>query len=289
MSFDPSLPEDGINVSRSHPLREAALLVGGVVAVVVAIGVAAALLVDLVVPRLPVGLERRLFAFSAIAVPSEEAGERADLRARAVQALLDRLTRHWSENPYGVRAAVWEAGEPNALAFPGGWIVVTTGLLEQAGSENELAFVLGHELGHFHRRDHLRGLGRGLALGLVIAGLGGSGAGSAVQLADLAARLAQRGFDREQESDADRFGLQLVAAEYGHVAGADDFFARLAGARGAGGQGFAHYLSTHPLHADRVATLRRVAAREGWPTRGALRPIPPARRPGIPLRLDSGG
>ncbi len=268
MSFDPSLPEDGINVSRTHPLREAALLVCGLLAVVAAIVVAAALLVDVLVPRLPVGLEQRLFAFMAHG--RSDGAEPDSPAARAVQELLDRLAGHWPDNPYRFRVVLWQQQAPNALAFPGGWVVVTTGLLEQAASENELAFVLGHELGHFRGRDHLRGLGRGLALGLVVAAVGGSGA---AQLTELAARFAGRQFDREQESDADRFGLALVVSEYGHVAGSADFFARLAAQPDAEDGALAHYLSTHPLHAERVAELRRIAEREGWPTRGSLTPF----------------
>ncbi len=46
-------------------------------------------------------------------------------------------------------------------------MVVFTGLLEKMTSENELAFVLAHELGHYDHRDHLRGLGRA-ALGTTL-------------------------------------------------------------------------------------------------------------------------
>ena len=45
----------------------------------------------------------------------------------------------------------------NAVALPGGNIVVFAGLLKEIKSENELAMILGHELGHFAHRDHLRG------------------------------------------------------------------------------------------------------------------------------------
>jgi predicted Zn-dependent protease len=65
-----------------------------------------------------------------------------------------------------------------------------------------------------------------------------------------------------------------VEAEYGHVAGAADFFARLSqqqqrGAPAAGRQ-LAGYLDTHPLHADRIAALAREAAAHGWATAGEL-------------------
>jgi len=191
-----------------------------------------------------------------------------------VRELVARLARHWPENPYAFHVAIHEESTPNALAFPGGLVVVTSGLLEQVESENELAFVLGHELGHFRNRDHLRGLGRGLAFALVMAAVGASGAGSAAELATVAAQLAERGFDREQERSADDFGLALVASEYGHVAGAVDFFERLPGTPGEVGEQIASYLSTHPVNRERVDALLRAAGEEGWATSGELRPLP---------------
>jgi Zn-dependent protease with chaperone function len=270
VSFDPKLPDDDVNVSPTHPLREAALLLGGVAGAVVLLAVGLALLVDLTVPRLPTGLERRIFAGAWLA-PDDT--EERDQRDAALQQLVDRLAGHWPENPYALRASVWEAETPNAFALPGGRVVVTTGLLERIGSENELAFVLGHELGHFAGRDHLRGLGRGVAFGLVLAALGITGAGGAADLAGLLGQLAQRSFDREQESEADGFGLALVVEEYGHAGGAAAFFRDIPDAESLMGTSLAAYVSTHPLNPERVGELRALAAERGWSAQGELRPL----------------
>ena len=274
MSFDPSLPKEGVNVSGAHPLREAVLLVAAVAGAGALLVVAAAAAVDPLIRHLPPELEVKLFsgAWMGGSGPGEQA--EADPRAEGLQELLGRLERHWTGNPYRCRVVVWEQEAPNALALPGGQILVTTGLLQQVESENELAFVLAHELGHFRNRDHLRGLGRGLALALVMAAVGASGAGSAAELATVAAQLAERGFDREQERSADDFGLALVASEYGNVAGAVDFFERLPGTPGEVGEQIASYLSTHPVNRERVDALLRAAGEEGWATSGELRPLP---------------
>ena len=265
MEYDPKLPADGINTTDESPLREFALLVAGLVGAVLALIAIAALAVDRLVPLVPPALEARWFG--GWLADEATAG---DPRSAPVQALLDRLASHWPDVPYPFRAAVLDEPDPNALALPGGTILVTSGLLAQVGSENELALVLGHELGHFRARDHLRGLGRGLAAQLVLGALGGSGE-LVSGLSAFAGALAQRGFDRRQESQADAFGLELVHAEYGHVAGARDFFARLAIAQGdtpATGRRLARYLETHPLSEDRVAALAAEAAAHGWATEG---------------------
>ena len=201
---------------------------------------------DFVAPHIPIELEARLF--SGWFDRGVEDGEATTPRERSLAQLLNRMASHWPENPYVFEIAIWDEPEPNAVALPGGVIAVTSALLESVESENELAFVLGHELGHFHNRDHLRGLGRGIAFSLLLVALGVGGGGSAVQLASLAGQFAQRDFDRDQEIEADRFGLALLAAEYGHVSGAEAFFEHLPERDEPLGGELASYFSTHPVN-----------------------------------------
>jgi beta-barrel assembly-enhancing protease len=244
------------NVSPEHPLAELATLLAGIALVGLGLLGAAWLAVEAAVRWLPVSVEQHVFP-----------GLDGESGAPALDALLHRLARHWPENEYALAIAVVEADEPNAFALPGGQLLVTSALLEQAGSENEVAFVLGHELGHLAGRDPLRGLGRGLLVSLAVAALGGAeGAG----VAATAAELGERTFSREQERAADRFALGLVAAEYGHVAGAADFLRRQADA----GDGAASWLSTHPASGERARELERLAGERGWPTEGALSQVP---------------
>lgn len=275
MKFDPSLPADGINVSRAHPLREALLLVVGVVAIAAALAAAVAIAVDFAAPHIPIELEARLF--SGWFDRGVEDDEAVAPRERLLAQLLSRMVRHWPENPYVFEIAIWDAPEPNAVALPGGVIAVTSALLESVDSENELAFVLGHELGHFHNRDHLRGLGRGVALSLFLVAVGVGGGGSAVQLASLAGQYAQRDSDRDREIEADRFGLALLAAEYGHVSGAEAFFEHLPESDGPLEGALASYFSTHPVNADRIQALHATTREMDWELRGARQPLPPIR------------
>jgi len=269
VSFDPKLPRDGVNVTPMHPLRDALVLVVGIGAAAAVLVAVFAAVVDEIVPHVPPSWEAQLFG---PAEPEEtEAGEGEPGRAQ-IQALLDRLVRHWPEAPYAFYADILDEPLPNALAVPGGRILVTRGLLDGARTENELAFVLGHELGHFAGRDHLRGLGRELSFSLVLSALGFSSAGGAADIAGFAGGLAQRGFSRDQETDADAFGLAILVEEYGHVAHGWDFFERLPDPDGAIETQLEHYLSTHPLDTDRIETLRALATERGWSTTGEGRP-----------------
>jgi predicted Zn-dependent protease len=265
MSADlPRLPEN--NVSPGHPLAELATLAAGLVLLGLALFFAAGLAVEGAVRWLPASLEQRIFGSYATDFVAAD-----DAREAELEALLGRLSRHWRGHGYALRIAVTEASEPNAFALPGGNLLVTSALLAEARSENELAFVLAHELGHVEARDPLRALGRGTLVALALAALGGT---DGAAIAGSAAALGERVFSREQERAADRFALALVAAEYGHVAGASAFLARLPDAGPAGAaERAASWLATHPRSHDRVAELEALARSAGVAASGALTPL----------------
>jgi Zn-dependent protease with chaperone function len=274
VKFDPTLPDDAANVSATHPLREAATLIVGLAIAAVVVFVAIAAAVELLIPHISPALEARVFSHpevvSAIVPDIEEA---PDPRTAEVDRLLDRLVGHWPDSPYSLRVAIIEDATPNAFAFPGGLVAVTTGLLAVVASDNELAFVLAHEIGHFRNRDHLRGLGRGLAFGVVVGVLGMGGSAGAAELAGAVGSLAAAGFSRDQESAADDFALALVHAEYAHVGGATKFFERLPKPDNAIEREIEGYVSTHPLSAERMDAMLALVDERGWPSDGPLTPL----------------
>ena len=267
MKFVARKPRDGINVSDVHPLAEAATLVVGLTAIFVALVLLLIFLIEVVLYFVPVETEARLFndwfPEDLVAVESE-----SDQR-QSVQRLVDRLAGHWADTPYEFRVEIDDSELANALALPGGLIVVTRGLLDQVESENELAFVLGHELGHFRNRDHLRALGRGAVISLFFAVVTRSDvAGLGIKATD----LTLRGFSRDQETRADEFGLAVVHSEYGHVNQAARLFERW-DEELPNLPAVASYLSTHPQPGDRAQRLREIAHRDGWRVDGEVTPL----------------
>ncbi len=269
MEYQPRIPREGINVTDRHPLAELVTLVAGICLAVVVIATAAFVLVEGLIRWIPPSFESRVFG----SLWSADLGNDSDdPRLAAAAALLERLASHWEENPYPLQLAILEEESPNAFAVPGGAIYVTRGLLDSVASENELAFVLGHEVGHFRNRDHLRGLGRGLIVSLTLSAL--TGGSAAESIPKLVTTITQSGFAREQERDADAFGLALVEAEYGHVAGADGFFRRLPDAEADLGDEFASYLATHPVSEARIEDLWHLATENRWSITGELTALP---------------
>lgn len=267
MKYVAKKPREGINVSDEHPLVEAGTLIIGLSALFLLVALLLIFLVEIVLYFIPAETEARLFddwlPEDLVTVSP------GDIRLNETQLLADRLAAHWPDSPYNFRVEIDDSEAANAMALPGGLIVVTQGLLDEVESENELAFVLGHELGHFRNRDHLRALGRGIVLSLFLAVITGNDvSGIGINIAD----ATLRGFSRRQESAADEFGLAIVYAEYGHVDDAWRLFERW-DEHSDDGFEFISYFATHPRAGDRVERLSALAEREGWSIDGEIAPL----------------
>jgi predicted Zn-dependent protease len=156
----------------------------------------------------------------------------------------------------------------NAFAIPGGYVYVTRQLVALMNNEAELAFVMGHEIGHVAAQHSKRRESRS-AWSRIGAALLGAITGSNVvgNLAGAGAQLYTLGYSRNQEREADSLGVRyLVRAGYDPLASGDilaalgaqtSLDARLQGRQD---DAPASWLSTHPANAERVARIRREAA-----------------------------
>lgn len=280
MKFTPKHIEGNVNVSKTHPLVELGWLIGGVLLLVLIFYLLLGLTTDIAVAKIPAKAEAWLGEkFSG----RLDALENQPLQAQ-LQHLLDHLPVDSPLRQYEFFVQLVDSEEINALALPGGHIMVFSGLVEQAESENELAMVLAHELGHFAHRDHLRRLGRGL--GLTVATMMLFGENSAAS--DLASKLflvSESHYSREQESAADRFGLDLLVASYGHAGGATDFFDRVgkkAGSR------VPYLLASHPHPQDRIGKLQELIAANRYRVE-ATRPLDKALFEALPANIEEKG
>lgn len=247
---------DNVNVSKGHPLIELAWLAGGVITIIAVVWFGLWLTAELVIPRVPVSVE--VWAGNHLLQQKSHQGNPA--LNRIVHRLLATVPADAPLRRYAFSVTVADNDQVNAVALPGGTIVVFSGLLRQVRSENELAMILGHELGHYAHRDHLRGMGRGLGVALAMAMLFGQDSAAAGFAGNLLQGMEMR-YSQEQEAAADAFGLDLLVAGYGHAGGATDFFSRLAGT--SGGK-LSYVLASHPHPGDRITTLQARIAEKGY-------------------------
>ncbi len=257
MKFTPRRLRENVNVSPDHPLKEFLVLAGGILGTLLALYLVLGWALDLVVPRIGPEFEA---ALGEILLPGEPASPGRSPAERRLQEVLDGLVSVMGDDGLEYRVHLEPSDEANAMALPGGHIVVLGGLVREAASENEIAMVLGHELGHFRNRDHLRGLGRGLVLVFLASLLPGADS-PASSLASVFLSGARMSYSRQQELAADRWGLDLLMGTYGHAGGATDFFRRLS-EREAFGE-LTDLFASHPFPGERVEAMERVIASMG--------------------------
>lgn len=135
----------------------------------------------------------------------------------------------------------------NAFATMGGYVYVTTGLLETASNEAELAGVLGHEIGHIAGRHAVKQM-REMAIAQGVLTAAGLDTSTAVSIGvELALR---RPNSREAEFEADELGLTNMRDTGYAPIGMVTFMEKLLG-----GGSIPTFLSTHPATSDRIDAL----------------------------------
>ncbi len=128
----------------------------------------------------------------------------------AMQSIMQRIDEHDGSN-LDYEVAVVEEDRVNAFAFPGGFIIVTSALLEQSEQAEEVAAVLAHEVTHVIERHGMRKLVRKAGMGILL-GIVMGDASVLSQLIELSYHLDELAFDRSQETHADAGGVKILQA-----------------------------------------------------------------------------
>lgn len=152
--------------------------------------------------------------------------------------------------------------ELNAYCMPGGKIMVYTGLIDQLKlSDDELSAVIGHEIGHALREHSRERVSRAYAQQLALTGVAVA-AGVGQGTLDLANEVANVTFQlphsREQEAEADRIGLELMARAGYDPHAAVSVWKKMEQASTSAPPEF---LSTHPSSQSRIADLEKAMPR----------------------------
>lgn len=193
---------------------------------------------------------------------------------RYVRSIVDRLEPHANLDRPIRHVTVLNSPIVNAFATPEGGVYVTRGIMALANSEDELAGVIGHEIGHV-----AEGHGASRQSTSILAGLGSvvlqaAGAGDLAMLGyNVGANLGMASYSRGQEADSDRLGVRyLRRAGYDPYALHDFFLSMRLNERlqetlaGSGSQGFVprmEFFSTHPNTEGRMDAVYERAQAHG--------------------------
>ena len=173
--------------------------------------------------------------------------------------LMGRLLSAIPGRPPAVEVLVIDSADINAFTLPGRVICVDTGLVRALDSAQEMAAVLGHELGHVVSGDPLTLLARQLGIAAILGAVSG-GQGGAL-LSNMVQTIVNMHYGREAEDRADAFSVDLLAR-----AGIppDSFAGALTriGSKAQGHPGLMKYIDPHSPLDQRIERAREQARRE---------------------------
>jgi len=166
-----------------------------------------------------VSLDKKLGAENAAKVEQEMGIYQHDSLYRLVNSVGNKLVSRLRNTPFEFRFFLADSPEPNAFALPGGYVYVTRGILPLVQTEDELAGIMAHEIIHVTQRHSVKQMQKGLLTGILtvpgklINTVTGTKVGNIINAPiEFSGKAFTAQYSRGHESEADEFGIQLMAS-----------------------------------------------------------------------------
>lgn len=263
---NPKIPE-GINTSQEHPLKEFFILTTGAIAAIVVIALLLGYFGGALARLVPFEMERE-WTQSVV----ENSSSKSELE-QYLNSVSERVAKSMQlEDEFAINLRYSSGDMVNGFATLGGNIILFRGLLEILPSEDALSMLIAHEMAHIKHRDPIVSFGRSVSIQAGLAILLGKSDASILGSAGIFTILH---FSREMETEADIEAFAVIADMYGHVGGASDLFGLIADVMQKEGMGQQPAIfSSHPLDDMRIATMEKLANKNGWEVEGKRTPLP---------------
>ncbi len=179
---------------------------------------------------------------------------------RYVNVLGDSIAKLTARSDLEWHFYVVDSHEVNAFALPGGFVYVNRGLIERADKMDELAGVLGHEIGHVVRRHSVKqmqtaqGANIGVLLACVLTRVCNNPASQAAINVGGGALFSK--FSRDDEKQADDEGFKNVVEAGVSPEGMVSMFQKLLEERKTRPDGVSAWFASHPTEESRIADIQ---------------------------------
>jgi beta-barrel assembly-enhancing protease len=175
-----------------------------------------------------------------------------------------RLLHNVGMTDYQYHIRVVNNPQVNAFTLPGGNIFVLSGLIKFSENPEEIAAVLSHEIGHVEKRHVVSNLIRELGLTILISVLSN---GDPIIITEVAKTLLSAKFSRDQESEADKYGLDLLDKSSVTPLAMASFFRRLEREKGTYNKSM-EILMSHPHVNSRIKASMEYKTSTGFKSQG---------------------
>ncbi|MBN2029695.1 M48 family metalloprotease [bacterium] len=151
--------------------------------------------------------------------------------------------------------------EFNAFALPGGFIYCTQALLELCQmNQDEIAFVLAHEIAHVVKKHAFKRVLMNASLN-ILSNLGKTSSALGSITKQTIQKMLRSGYSQDQESEADRFAVQMMIVA-GYNPNSSICFLKKLKKNESNEKSISFYLSSHPAFNDRIETIGEMIKRK---------------------------
>ncbi len=260
MKYTSKLPDEKVNRPKEYLFLFALKLLSGLLVFVVLFYLIVTASVNIIAENLSPEHEAKIMKYVQMDIDMNQTQKSTQL-----QHMVDKLAV-CAKLPYKVDAYVMDDFHVNAMAVPGAKMLVTKGLLHKVKTENELAMVLGHELGHFKHKDNIKSMGKGLIFAVAGMLLSSDNYGS---LFSTTLEMTNNRYSQEQEMAADLFGVDMLNCAYGTANGATALFEKMKKE----GEGWKYLLADHPDFIKRIKKMKAYIREREYDTSKKLIPL----------------
>lgn len=155
-----------------------------------------------------------------------------------------------NKSPFNI--GIDDSNDVNAYIYPDGTIFFTRGILKENLNNQELTFVMSHELGHYAHRDNLKSISRRIILTAILSCLSRNDAARII--ANGTGNAGALSYSRKQELNADLYASEKLKTLYGSNKAAENFIYKLKDKEKV--PEFFYYFSTHPSWDIRLKYLQ---------------------------------
>lgn len=208
------------------------------------------LVLDLfIVPNISYGAERKMFGNGKLMAAFEQDSK--------LTSIANKLKVNLPKKYKGLEVKIYKDSDNdvNAFAMAGGTIVFYQGLLDRLKTEEEIAFVMAHEMGHVADRDVMQYMGRSVLMAIILASLGLDD--TINKIFNGVTSLQALDYSRQQEIDADTFAVDLLYRTYGHANSASSALKKL-DTTILDKNTILKYGSTHPRQQERLDNIAKL-------------------------------
>ena len=248
------IQNDNINVSSTNDAKDFVVLVSALIGILLIIIFSFDFIAGLVIDNISAETQLKiesLFSNSYLQTQSEnkiykqQINQLNQIKKEIIK--LDKNVREKSTFPINVI----KSKNINAMILPNGSIFFTSGILDKKLPEQEMAFVLAHEIGHYSHKDHLKAISRQLLVILICMFSGQNN-----QVHNVVKRVTETEFlhySRSQERAADLYAGDMLIKLYGTNEGGKSFINRLR--KNEHNIDFLYYFQTHPSWNERLKLI----------------------------------